>query len=181
MTINTIDALRGKLVENGIDLSLWGQGEAKTIEQLYTEICLGECELVFKGEALTRLVRVALAIVPHSHHINLRLVVVTQLFADGRVRKFEQANLPGGKVMKGESPLSAVRRELWEEAGLNLSEADVPPSEDICEEQRLSPSYPGLLSVYKKHTFAFPRRHNLPQTSFSHVEDNGTTNYFAWK
>jgi hypothetical protein len=145
--IPTLRDLEQLLSANGIDLTAWGQGEAKRLEDLFNEIEAGESRL--QVDPLLRLLAVV--------QVNVRgqtgtLVEAEQELADGRRRPRNQPPLE--KIKAGEQPVEVAVRCLMEELGMGRERIFI--DEGSCRltlEVKDSPSYPGLRGQFLYHAF----------------------------
>ncbi len=176
-----IHELKKRLVDSGIDLSLWGQGEAKTVENLSSEINDGEVELVSTPNGkLTRKVAVANIDVTYINSAgqHYRLIERRQVLTDGRERMRTLETSVAEKLKAGEDVLSAAKRGVEEELG--ISNAIL---ESRGTEQKLldSPSYPGLISQYEVHKFStsLSNEQYKPEGYVEKQADKST--YFEWE
>jgi hypothetical protein len=173
------------LLDCGIDISAWGIGDAKTVDQLVKEIISYESSLdrTETGE-LVRSVEVAQGIITYidENGDKLQLVEEKQVFNDGRVRVRDHlSDISVSEKMKPrEDPLDALLRGMMEELeieeGMKIAEN---PEVDFKDEDSLS--YPGLRSQYRIYTFAVeldPSAY-IPEGYAEWQEDK--TNYFVWK
>jgi len=144
--------LSALLTKNKIDVSLFGQGKAKTLHALSTELLMGECTLVNDPDSgLVRVVEpILLNLVDPS---NEKLLVQTeQMYADGT--KVELNRLPGTKRRPDENVFLSARRIIERNLKIDLnhvifSTKGVEASEADNQE---SVAYPGLPCVYQKRT-----------------------------
>ena len=140
-----VAALAAWLTNAGIPLERWGKGEAKTVADLWHEVSAGETTL--HDDPPRREVRVTQVFIRRDGRV---LMEIEQEMADGRRRIRDWP--PSEKFKRGEDARLAARRCLAEELGLAVS------PDALCEEGELytrevdSPSYPGLLTLYRVHT-----------------------------
>jgi 8-oxo-dGTP pyrophosphatase MutT (NUDIX family) len=141
-----VSELAGWLAALGVDADSWGQGESKRLIDLWAEYESGEAAL--EDNPPSRTIEVAEVIIRRGDAV---LIEVEQEFSDGRRR----ARLvpPSEKMRPGESPLDAARRCLREELGLLVAEVTLRQEYVLAEAVADSPSYPGLLTRYRFHTF----------------------------
>lgn len=174
--------LEQQLKQAGIDISSWGTGEAKTLEDLKKEIECGETVLVTgkKGELL-RKVEVCDAnvyyISPEGKKYLLR--EDKQVFKDGRVRRRHLGQSVSEKMKPGEKPADAMIRGIQEELGIK---GKIAITEIGTDEQTIgSPSYPGLQSQYIHHKYeVFLNAEQFNPDGYVEEQKNKTT-YFVWE
>lgn len=177
----TIEQLRMQLQNNGIDLSKWGQGGAKTVEQLFEEIEEGETELTkdLDGKLIRKVLGVGANVYYNEDEQTFRLKEERQIFSDGRVRVRNFGRAVSEKIKFGEYPHDAMARGIQEELGI-LSNLFLEEVETVVETKD-SPSYPGLISHYIIDVFKI----NLTSTQYKpegYVEErDGIKTYFVWE
>lgn len=177
----TIELLKAQLQNNGIDLSKWGQGDAKTVEQLFEEIEEGETELIkdIDGKLVRKVLCVGADIYYTDGDKTFRLKEEKQMFADGRVRVRDFGRAVSEKMKFGEYSHDAMVRGIQEELGIS-SNVSLQEIETVVETKD-SPSYPGLTSNYVVDVFKVelvPRQYK-PE---GYVEErDGLTTYFVWE
>lgn len=129
-----------------IDTAAWGQGGAKQVADLWHEIARGESTLH------TNPPRREVALV----QVNLRrgdliLLELAQEMRDGPVRR--RMRPPAEKLVAGEAVTRAARRCLQEEIGVTAGQvSDVRELGAPAISEMDSPSYPGLVTRYLRHT-----------------------------
>lgn len=172
--------LRRWLRQQGVDLSVWGQGGHKSVEHLWEEIARGETQIQEKPPL--RLVDVVQVVVRRGKQA---LVETEQELAGGGRRQRNRP--PSEKMQPGESYLESALRCLREE--LDVERADVTLLHDTYRrEQREgpSPSYPGLRTRYTFHQVEADVA-GLPEGNFSTRERAGErgdpveTHHWTWK
>lgn len=168
------------LTERGIDTSVWGQGVAKSVEDLWTEIVNGESLL--EPEPLRRVVQVVNVIIRKGDKV---LIETEQQFDGNRVR---HRGIPLSEKLKpGEEPLNAALRGIEEELQINSEQVTIikypeQPKVELTE----SPSFPSLQTKYLLHTVE-ARIENLPDETFwtDEASDNHsdpiTRHQWQWK
>ena len=144
--LTTLDEMTHWLASAGIDISSWGRGETKRLEDLWQEYASGEA--VFTDDPPTRLLEVAELLIRRGAAILLEL---EQEFSDGRRRS--RLAPPVEKLKRGEDARSAALRCLREELGLDEEQVALSREWGTRELIEDSPSYPGLLTRYRFHTF----------------------------
>jgi hypothetical protein len=173
--VQSEEDLRALLLRHGINTKPYGAGKCKSMSQLFEEIACRESVLVLRPkhamlpgnqaanskqegeeeeqqqreEELVRLVNVVEVRIEYAGRV---LVEAYQEFADGRRR--QRNMLLAEKMIGGEQCTAAATRAIAEELEMKLP---VDALEDIeafeLQEmpKQLSPSYPGLASVYTLH------------------------------
>jgi hypothetical protein len=171
--------LRELLVANGMDLSRWGVGGAKSVANLWDEIVGGDTML--QKNPLLRIVFVTVIVIRRGDKV---LIETKQKLRDGRMRS--RYRLPSEKMKPHEPYAEAALRCLAEELAVSSSEVEVI---EASHEERWSikesPSYPGLRTKYLFHTVdvVVPK---LPSEDFytSEVSHNRTDpvvgHYWSW-
>lgn len=139
-----------KKLEQVLDRSLYGQGDAKSWESLIEEIETGECHIVWSDNFPVRevsVLRIEVIASEDSQFPGAYLYKVYQEFSDGRRRKRKLSGL-SEKIKPGEDLDKAAARAISEELGIDSSLAaiQIDPCQEVFEEE--SPSYPGLMSRY---------------------------------
>jgi len=161
----SISQLRNWLEMNGVDLECWGQGDSKSVEDLWQEITSGETQI--QENPPLRVVHVVNIIVRNGDKI---LVEGSQKIARNQVRY--RGLPPAEKIKPGEGYIDAAIRGLKEELQINpdririISSGDEPQS-SIHESQ----SYPGLRSQYIIYNVEV-KIDNLPDNDFWTNERN---------
>ncbi|MBN2469809.1 MAG: NUDIX hydrolase [Anaerolineae bacterium] len=147
LPIQNMSMLRASLLSHGIELSAWGTGDAKSVENLWEELRTGEIRL--QADPFCRVLSGVVQVIIR-HPDGRILIEEEQVFHDGRRR---QRNIPPAeKMLNGESYADAAKRCLVEELHLNPRTATVLPfSHRTRQELRNSWSYPGLTSLYTIH------------------------------
>ena len=141
--IHTIAELKECLQANDVDLSDWGKGNAKNLEQLFEEIISGECWLM--ANPLLRILPIVQVLIVANGKI---LIETAQELSDQRIR---ERNLPPSEKMKpDESWRFTTIRCVEEELGIKPDQIEfVTQSCTPIIRQRDSQSYPGLSSQYQ--------------------------------
>lgn len=178
----SVQSLREKLQNAGIDISKWGTGQAKTLEHLQKEIEEGETVLIIddKGEILREL-KVGIVEV---YYINedgktYYLKEEKQIFNDGRERRRELEGTIFEKIKFNENPKDSIIRGISEELGIN---GDLNLEEKgIDEHTNDSLSYPNLRSHYITYNYKLILNVQQfdPKGYIENQPDKKT--YFLWK
>lgn len=176
-----LQELRQQLEETGVDISVWGKGEAKTLESLYQELEKGESVLqMIDGKLeLIRYVVSANVYYTTKEGRKLHLQEDKQVFKDGRIRHRRYAQPIAEKMKPDEDPKDAMIRCLQEELGLggnfNLRQID------SYQNQTESQSYPGLESKYFGHRFeVILDDEQFQEAGYVEAQDDKST-YFVWE
>ncbi|MGB3023572.1 MAG: hypothetical protein WBB39_02075 [Candidatus Saccharimonadales bacterium] len=130
-----------------IDVSSWGTGGSKRVEDLMAEIEAGEAAIIMTEAGLVRRVDgVAIDVLVEVDGKWLQLIEDKQVFmADGTERKRNLSTSLGEKRKAGESAVSAMVRALKEELGIDVSEEDFMVGEEL-RQLDMSRSYQGLMT-----------------------------------
>ncbi len=169
--------LEGWLVSKNIDISRWAHDQAKSVNDLWKEICAGECK--FEDNPPLRLVGVVRLIIKNKGNI---LIETQQQLRDGRMRP--RYRPPSEKMKNGETWLDTAERCIHEELcsykeSVNIFKDTLAYS----TEENDSQSYPGLRSKYSYHDVE-ANIPSLPISDFTTTEinKNNTTivHYWSW-
>ena len=170
----------------GLPVDRWGEvidsQKTKTIADLMKEIEEGSCRLEEVGGEWIRMVEVVSVGVFYRDEQTgevLELYEAGQMFADGDVRVRDMSKAMNEKMEPGESVKQAIKRGVRSELGI---EGDLAVELDgMREEEKASPSYPELKSIYRFHEA------NLRLTSdqfnpegYIEPQENKVT-YFVWR
>jgi serine/threonine protein kinase len=149
------NAIEATLKEHGVDVSLFGVGEAKSLQQLVAEVKSGSSKLMVDAAEYKKLVRVCdlvlLRLVYKSvSGVKKFLLEVGEKFPDGRVRK-ELNRLPGTKKDPHENTKMVTQRIQRDLLGMEGCKITFDfKSAVVVEEEENSKSYPGVRTVYRK-------------------------------
>lgn len=154
-------ALTVWLQTHQVTLERWGEGDAKSVADLWREV--QNAESMLYDEAPLRRVRVVELCVQDGERA---LIEAAQTLVSGQVRQRNQ--FPSEKMFPTEDPFAAARRCLAEEMGVTAETPVHFPPQTVAVRQvlRESASYPGLLTQF---TFYRVIAHvpTLPTTDFS--------------
>jgi hypothetical protein len=146
-----VRALGRYLKSNNVDPSTFGKNQAKTLQELSAELTTGESSLMRSPQGrVIRLVDVVLLKITQADTGSM-LVVTKECGAANAGVDVALNRLPGSKRRPDENPFLAAKRVL--ERQIKISEDDVRLDAgmvQIVEENKDSPSYPGLRTVYVK-------------------------------
>jgi len=178
---NHLQELRQQLEQAGVDISLWGKGEAKTLESLYQELEKGESilQMVDGKLELIRYVVSANVYYVSKDGCKLHLQEDKQVFKDGRIRHRRYAQPIAEKMKPDEEAKDAMIRCLQEELGLdgNFNLKQIDSYQNKIESQ----SYPGLESQYFGHRFEVILNDEQFQEAGYTEEQEDKTTYFVWE
>ena len=153
--------LEALLLSQGIDLSQWGQHDAKTVTDLWQELVAEEAYL--QEPPLHRIVPGVVRLIIRQG--NGMLIEVQQAFRDGRTRS--RGIPPAEKLRRGESYIDGALRCVEEELRVARSAVQVMErTHQIHHACHRSRSYPGLQSQYTFHTVDVQVQ-GLPQGDFA--------------
>jgi len=142
--------LKEKFKEHGVDFRAFGHGKAKTLDSLVNELSRGECCLMERRREPKLVRSVHLLLMRLKEPGGKMLVEVEQKLPDGRI--IPMSRLPGQKRRPGENIWQCARR--FAETRLTGLEPQMTirfKVEEVQEEPRESPGYPGILTIYNKH------------------------------
>lgn len=176
-----LQELRQQLEQAGVDISVWGKGEAKTLESLYQELEKGESILQIVDGRLELLRYVVSANVYYTTKDGkkLRLQEDRQVFKDGRIRHRNYDQPIAEKMKPGEDPKEAMLRCLREELDLT-GDCDLKQIEQY-QKKYESQSYPSLESQYIAYRFAVVLNDEQFQEAGYQEEQDDKTTYFVWE
>lgn len=177
-----INMLKKLLEDNGIDISQWGKGAAKTIEHLQKEIVEQETFLIIgeTGELIRKVVIVGADIYYTSQDgKRYRLKEDRQVFNDGSERRRDYGHAVSEKMKIEEEPEIAMIRGIREELGI---EGVIQLSKTEADEKVISsPSYPGLNSHYIRYGFEVFLSENQFNIEGYVEEQADKKTYFVWE
>jgi len=146
--------IKRMLEEHNIDVSKFGVGDAKTLDQFAAEVHSGAARLMLDATKFKNMVRVVdtvLLRITHGTDAKKKtLIEVKEKYADGRTR--ENLNrMPGTKKEPHENTKQVAERIIKD--FLNMTDCNVEfdvTKKTSYEEEDTSPSYPGVTTVYRK-------------------------------
>jgi len=188
----TTEVIERQLKSHNINTDAFGQGVAKSLQQMAGEVQHGVSVLMLDAaehKKLVRVVDVVLLRICAPGSKSTFLMEIGEKYADGRERSIRR--LPGTKKephMNSKQVAEKIASEL-----LNLGGAKLVfdfSVKEIFEEQEESPSYPGVMTVYRKEIIqAFmqgdPSQNYIGKSpkgpkDWFHQDATGNTKYFAW-
>jgi hypothetical protein len=179
---DSLNKLKNFLSSEGIDISKWGEGEAKSLNHLYNEIQKGE-SILMRAEhgEIVRNIRMAGVDIYYStlEGHELHLIEDKQVFSDGRIRRRDYGHAVSEKLKPDEDPLVGAIRGIQEELGV-WGDFDIAlvDSDTI---SRFSPSYPNLPTEYVRYHYRVELREEQFEPD-GYIEEGSTaTTYFKWE
>lgn len=144
-TIESLESLQAWLVHHKIPIHRWGEGNAKTVQELWIELTRGETQLW--ASPPLRVINVVRMYIRSSSASDSLLYEVEQTLPDGRNRP--RNTLPGEKMIGDELPRATASRLLQEEFNMPADCLEIARISDQPHiEEKTSPSYPGLTTRY---------------------------------
>jgi hypothetical protein len=156
LDIQSVDSLTEALDEYQISTNGWGEGDTKTVEDLYGELDCGETVLFMAAEGLQKYITTIKANVFYRDESGLyRLVEAAQnnlITGTWRHRGLHNSLSEKRHAAHGETPLHAARRALREEIGVEQPLALVQTAE-IVHPAKQERNYPSLLTINETQYF----------------------------
>eukprot|EP00929_Paragymnodinium_shiwhaense_P008123 TRINITY_DN112062_c0_g1_i1.p1 TRINITY_DN112062_c0_g1~~TRINITY_DN112062_c0_g1_i1.p1 ORF type:complete len:819 (-),score=183.67 TRINITY_DN112062_c0_g1_i1:185-2641(-) len=184
------DALIKNLKDHRIDISAWGTGEAKTIKEFAQEVYSGAAQLMLDASSHKRLVRVVDIVLLRLSADDKFLVEASEVMADGRSRA-DLNRIPACKKLPYENSKRAAARLMAEQLGLDATLVTISPNREKFEEEEVSRSFPGVVTVYRKEIIEATVNNSVEaktklglqpggMLSFSKTEGSGASKSFVW-
>lgn len=177
--------VKKQLEDHGIDTTVFGTGQFKTLDQLAAEVHSGAAVLMLDAQEHKKLVRVVdivlLRICTPGSKVKY-LIESSEQYPDGRRRSTNR--LPGTKKDPHENSKQTTERivaQMLELGGAQVS-FDYSNSEQF-EEEEDSPSYPGVRTVYRKEIIEGRLEEGAvvaKNDELSHQDATGNTKFFTW-
>lgn len=182
MEYDTAVQLRKELLASGVEVSSWGIGATKRVDDLAAEIDAGEGIVMIDDETgeITRFIEsIALDVLTSTRGNTYHLVEDRQEFANGAIRRRYLSTSLGEKILPGESYDEAARRAMCEELGILAVVSLTYDGNEYID--RVSRSYPGIASALILHHMT-ARIEGGDDVSAGYVEERGgKTTYFVWE
>lgn len=176
-----VDLVTRMLEEHGIDTRPFGRGTAKSLEDLAMEVQNGSCMLKLDAANYKKLVRVVdfvgVRVCRVKNGVKEYAIETKEKFADGRERATNR--LPGLKKEPYQNAIQAAETMLQKEMNLQGRVHLDLSSLTSFEKEEMSPSYPGVFTVYRSELLEGALTEEMPD-NFSHVEANGETRFFTF-
>jgi len=143
------EALRNHLNTMGVDVTKFGQSGCKTVKEFSAELIRGESTLQqdATSKRLVRIVDVVLMIV--TNPVTGEILIQTEQM-DGHGHKTRLDRLPGAKCRPDENQFLSGRRIMRRQLEIDENVVKLDRTVGIIEEEKPSPAYPGLKTVYRK-------------------------------
>lgn len=142
------ESLRRRLVEGGIDVSVFGAPGTRTLKEFSAELIKGESTLTQDASgALMRVVDVVVLVITRNGGNDL-LVQTEHIYPDGS--KATLNRLPGAKRRPDENQFLSARRIIRRQLEVDENKAIIDTKVKNIEEEKPSPAYPGIKTVYRK-------------------------------
>jgi len=144
------DMIKNLLQEHNIGTVGYGQGQARSLEQIAGEVQNGTARLMLDAEAYKKLIRVVDVVLLRIHAASMDgLVLVHASEAQSGVDKTDR--LPSSCWKPHENPQEASQRILAEVCGMEDCDVEFDYFErETFKVEVESPEYPGLRTVYRK-------------------------------
>jgi len=143
------EELRKYFETNKVDISAFGQNNAKSLKEISAELLKGESSLMVSADG--KVIRVVdVVVIKLIHSVTGSILVQTQqTFPDGTTQSLKR--LPGAKRRPDENQFLTARRILKrqlkvEENHVTLDSQNVT----VAEEEKESHAFPGLRTIYRK-------------------------------
>lgn len=134
------------LQQGGVDTNKFGEAGTKTLEEFATELTSGEASLENQKEGIMRIVDVVAVKLTRKGG---SILVEASETKDGA--KKELKRLPAVKRRSDENQFLAAQRVLTKALAMDDNEVTMNPNDVlVMTEQKDSPSYPGIKTVYRK-------------------------------
>lgn len=175
-------ALAVRLRAAGIPIETWGQGQAKTIDDLAEELRSGETRLTegSNGEIIREVSVVFVDVFATDRDQQLwHLREERQVFSDGRQRQRNLLASLGEKMKPDEQVAEATQRAIAEELGI-----DEPITSIYLGSERTvhaSTSYPGLQSHFNIHRTAVILPEHVYRSEGYQERQSEKVTYFVWE
>jgi len=171
------------LKDHDINVDAFGKGEAKTLEMLASEIQSGAAVLMLDAANYKKLVRVVefvgVRICRRGRDGSKEYLVETrEKFKDGRERPTNR--LPGTKKEPYENCKLAAERIVKTLCNLEGKTQLFYSNTFYYDKEEMSPSYPGVFTVYKSEIMDGDIVSGSAATEWQHVDPHGVTKYFKF-
>jgi hypothetical protein len=134
------------LQQSGVDTEKFGQGGAKTLEEFAIELTSGEASLEKQADSIMRIVDVVAVKLTRKGGA---ILVEASETKDGAGKALNR--LPAVKRRSDENQFLAAQRVLAKGLAMDDNEVILNPNDVMVgTEQKDSPSYPGIKTIYRK-------------------------------
>lgn len=148
------DGIKDQLQQHNISISAFGKDKAKTLPEFVNEIQNGLARLMLDATQHKKIVRVVDIVLLRIRYTGPGgtkfLIKTSETLADGRSRD-DLVVLPGTKKEPAENSRQVAIRVVDER--LNMADSKIKyyfQNREEFEDSEMSPSYPGVLTVYRK-------------------------------
>jgi ADP-ribose pyrophosphatase YjhB (NUDIX family) len=139
--------LRAYLVKCNVNPDEFGQGNKRTLKEFSDELIKGEAILLQDSEGRpVRVVDVVVLILARKD--GEVLIQASQAYPDGSTQVLNR--LPGTKRLPDENQFTTVRRILRRHLNVDDNYVTLDKIAQNVEEDKTSPSYPGMRTLYRK-------------------------------
>jgi len=181
------------LKDHNIDITQFGVGEAKTLEQLASEVQSGSARLMLDATCHRKLVRVVdvvlLRLFSGRDEGSPLLIETGEQYPDGRRR--QAFRMPGTKKFPHENAQETAMRVLKDTMGMGQCAVHFAFDEkEVYEEEMDSPSFPGVRTVYRKEIVQCyveeSNKETLEKVGLGHVrsycaeDDKHNVKFLSW-
>jgi len=180
--------IKKQLEDHGINTGAFGKGEAKTLKQLAAEVQSGAAVLMLDATEHKKLVRVVDVVALRICAPDGKILIETgEQFSDGRKRSTNR--LPGTKKDPHENTKQVAERIVADYLDLGGSKVSFEYDiKEVFEESDMSPSYPGVCTVYRKQFVqgqlkpagARCSSYTTEGDAFLKKDNTGNTKFFRW-
>lgn len=179
LKIYSLKNLERLLTSNGVDISTWGKGSAKTLSHLLQELIKKECTIYVREGRVVRGVHALSINVIFKDEI---LKEEYQKFKDGRIRRRKMDCSVAEKLNSDEinDADNSVSRAMAEELQIYDIKNNQIKGGEKASRSRESDSYPGTLmdiTLYRYDVTLQEHQYN-PYGYVEHQEDKDT--FFVW-
>mmetsp|Transcript_28033 Transcript_28033/g.61208 ORF Transcript_28033/g.61208 Transcript_28033/m.61208 type:complete len:750 (-) Transcript_28033:137-2386(-) len=170
-----------QMLTDHIDMSKFGQGTAKTADDLVHECQIGASQLMLDATTHKKVVRVVDIVLLRLVSKDKKILVQTSEKHQDRERNISQ--IPGTKKLPHENLSQVAKRVISDrlQMGTDCKVTLNPSSIESYEEEENSPSYPGLQTVYRKQIVeATAEVLGTKQSGAFKSTDQGITYSWTW-
>ena len=173
-------------LRNCVDITTWGQGGAKTVEDLWNEVLAGESRIVPKKNGILRMTwPIFLNVLYIDQGTLFEMYEARQIFReDGRERIRDLPGSIGEKGTSKDKPEDVVRKAIKEELDgkipLSLENSKVRLLRKWTERE-IARSYPGLATQSNKVLFELNLMPNQGYPKSFILQESKKYTFFDWR